>query len=291
MLPSLYWLAGDRVRDKIDEGLSALRSITEASTISFVDTKEVELQHGHLARMQDELERAMEDERYVEAERIKGEIKVMLLPSQQSQRAIEDLQVHEMAQQLQRSISRNDSMLTKLAKQSWKRSVANCDTLQFAPTTPEKFNRAIPPANVARVNKANNVKEANDTCGIRSVGSPVEGSLDQVMQELHFCLANKPPAVARAAECALHLIALVGDSEGLQGDAELEIADSCIAKVAQVARTEIDAIANGKDGELYFPPNPLWQQQYHKALSMCLVCQELEAEDAGWDSLADLTQR
>lgn len=232
----------------------------------------------------------MEDERYEEAERIKDEIKVMLLPSQQSQRAIEDLQVQEMAQQLQRSISRNDSMLTKLAKQSWKRSVANCDTLQFAPTTPEKFNRAIPPANVA-IDKAKSVEEANATCDIRSVGSPVEGTLDQVMQELHLCLANKPPAIARAAECALHLIALVGDSEGLQGEAEVEIAGSCIDKVAQVARTEIDAIANGKDGELYFPPNPLWQQQYHTALSMCLLCQELGAEDAGWDSLLNLTQR
>ena len=132
MLPGLYWLAGERVRGKIDEGLHALRSITEASTISFVDTKEVEQQHGHLARMQGELERAMEDERYEEASRIKEEIKMMLLPSQQSRRAMEQIQVEEMAQQLQRSASQSEGLLAKLAKQSWQRSVANCDTLQFA---------------------------------------------------------------------------------------------------------------------------------------------------------------
>jgi hypothetical protein len=223
MLPGLYWLAGERVRGKIDEGLHALRSITEASTISFVDTKEVEQQHGHLARMQGELERAMEDERYEEASRIKEEIKMMLLPSQQSRRAMEQIQVEEMAQQLQRSASQSEGLLAKLAKQSWQRSVANCDTLQFAPTTPEKFNRATHPAKEARgdrkdATRGDEGRMTRELSGVSSVGAPIEGSLDLVMQELHLCLANKPPAVARAAECALHLIALVGDSQGAQGE-------------------------------------------------------------------------
>jgi hypothetical protein len=126
---------------------------------------------------------------------------------------------------------------------------------------------------------------------IGSVGSPVHGSLDTVMQELHLCLANQPPAVARAAECALHLIALVGDSEGAEGEAEVEIAMFCLEKVASAARAEIDAVAAGARGGLYFPPDSRWKQQYAHALSMCRVCQELEADDQGWDSLADLTQR
>ena len=97
--------------------------------------------------------------------------------------------------------------------------------------------------------------------------------------------------MSRAAECALHLIALVGDSEGAEGETEVEIAMSCIEKVAKAARDEIDAVAAGARGGIYFPPDPRWRQQYAHALAMCRVCQELEADDAGWDSLADLTQR
>ena len=41
------------------------------------------------------------------------------------------------------------------------------------------------------------------------------------MQELHLCLAQQPVCVARAAECALHMIALVGDTDGPDGDAEV----------------------------------------------------------------------
>ena len=142
MLPGLYWLAGEKVRGRIDEGLGLLRSITKASDISFVDTKEVEQQGGHLALIQDDLARAMEEERYDEARRIKEEIKLMLLPSQQSQRAMEHVHVREMAQQLRQSVSRGEGVIAKLVQTSWHRSVLNCDDVQFVATTPEKFRPA-----------------------------------------------------------------------------------------------------------------------------------------------------
>ena len=100
--------------------LHALRSITEASTISFVDTKEVEQQHGHLARMQGELERAMEDERYEEASRIKEEIKMMLLPSQQPWAAGCEYQARTFALH---------GALAESTKQPWRAALVDTKTL------------------------------------------------------------------------------------------------------------------------------------------------------------------
>ena len=136
MLPGLYWLAGDRVRDRIDEGLSALRAVTEAASISFVDTDEVEQNDGHLARLQGEMAVAMEEERYDDARRAQSEIRVMLLPSQQSQRRLEHLQAQNAAEQVRLAVPRSEGALQRLARESWRRSVANCDSLQFAATTP-----------------------------------------------------------------------------------------------------------------------------------------------------------
>jgi len=84
----------------------------------------------------------MEEERYDEARRIKEEIKMMLLPSQQSQRTMEHVHVEEMALQLRLSVNRGESVLAKLARTSWHRSVLNCDDVQFVATTPEKHRPA-----------------------------------------------------------------------------------------------------------------------------------------------------
>ena len=292
----LDWLAGDKWRGRIEEGLTALRAVTEAASISFVDTAEVEQQGSHLARLQGEMATAMEEERYKDARRAQNEIHVMLLPSQQSQRHMERRQAQEAAEQVRLAIPRPEGVLQRLARQSWKRSVANCDSLQFVPTTPEKtrhaprVQRLQAPSehrreSAAAAGGAEELQPASRSIG--ALGSEVEGTMLDVTEELHMCLAQQPPAVARAAECALHMIALVGETEG-EGEAELEMVGACVDKVARKALNEIKALLAG---DLYFPPDPRWRHQLASALSMCKVCQELGEEDECWDLVSELAQR
>jgi hypothetical protein len=158
--------------------------------------------------------------------------------------------------------------------------VANCDDLSFAPTTPEKFA-------VTLVIQDDNV---SPSAAIGELGSAVHGSCSDAMRELHLCLAQQPPAVARAAECALYIIALVGESEGegTNGEAEIEIASACIDKVSRAAHQVIDALMHGP---LHFPPNPEWRRQFAAGLAMCKICNELGAEDEGWEAIADVLER
>ena len=109
-------------RETVGQGFSALRSITEASSISFVDTEEVKKAEGHLANLHGELEKAMAEERYDDATLAKKQIHLMLLTSQRSQRVFERRQVEEMAQQMQQSMTKAEGVLQKLAKKSWHRS-------------------------------------------------------------------------------------------------------------------------------------------------------------------------
>ena len=291
MLPGLYWLAGDKLRGRIEEGITALRAVTEASSISFVDTAEVEQQGGHLARLQGEMTTAMEEERYEDARRAQNEMHVMLLPSQQSQRRMERRQAQEAAEQVRLAMPRPEGVLKRLVRKSWQRSVANCDSLQFVPTTPEKTRHA---PRVQRVPSSEHRREPAAAGGVETasrrigaLGSEVEGTMLDVTEELHMCLVQQPPAVARAAECALHMIALVGETEG-EGEAELEMVGACVDKVARKALNEIKALLAG---DLYFPPDPRWRHQLATALSMCKVCQELGEEDECWDLVSDLAQR
>jgi hypothetical protein len=290
MLPGLYWLAGDKLRGRIEEGLNALRAVTEAASISFVDTAEVEQQGGHLARLQGEMATAMEEERYEDARRAQNEMHVMLLPSQQSQRRMERRQAQEAAEQVRLAVPCPEGVLQRLARQSWQRSVANCDSLQFVPTTPEKTRHAPRvqrlPSSEHRLEPAAAGSEETASRRIGALGSEVEGTMLDVTEELHMCLVQQPPAVARAGECALHMIALVGETEG--GEAELEMVGACVDKVARKALNEIKALLAG---DLYFPPDPRWRHQLASALSMCKVCQELGEEDDCWDLVSDLAQR
>ena len=76
------------LRNQAGQGLSVLRSLTEASSINFVSTNAV--QDTLLARLQDEMERAMEAENYDLANQCKRDISLLLLPSQQSQRPLQN---------------------------------------------------------------------------------------------------------------------------------------------------------------------------------------------------------
>ena len=236
------------LRNQAGQGLSVLRSLTEASSINFVSTNAV--QDTLLARLQDEMERAMEAENYDLANQCKRDISLLLLPSQQSQRAQEHGHVREQAEQLRGAVPRNAGVLQALAKQSWHRSVLNSDDLSFAPTTPDRFKLqgAIAPPS------------PSTPTAIGVLGSAVQGSLQDATQQMHLCLAAEPPAVARAAECALYIISLVAESEV---EAEIEIASACIDKVSSAARQELTKQIHAP---LYLPPDPLWRNQARNSL-------------------------
>ena len=307
MFPGLpQWLASGRVRRTIDEGMKALLSMTEAQGISFGSTDEVALQDSHLAHLQDELQIAMEDERYADASRVKKEINMMLLPSQQSQRNLEERQVLEMAQQMQLAVTRPESVLAKLARQSWHRSIANCEDIQFVPTTPQKIRviahaNGMPPAATAAAADAEvdtltkrggcvvvhdalvrNLAHNLHACDEQDLAA---ASFDSSMQELHLCLAASPVRLTRAAECALHMIELVGETEGPDSEAQVEIAGSCIEKVARAARLEIAALA------ALCPLNHAWRSHFLSALSLCKLCEDIGAEDEGWGAVGALVEK
>jgi hypothetical protein len=307
MFPGLpKWMASGKVRRTIDEGMKALLSMTEAQGISFGSTDEVALQDSHLAHLQDELQTAMEDERYADASRVKKEINMMLLPSQQSQRNLEERQVLEMAQQMQLAVTRPESVLAKLARQSWHRSIANCEDIQFVPTTPQKI-RAIAHANgmtpaasaaaalaqVDTLTKRGSCVVVHDAL-VRNLAHTLHAcdeqdlaaaSFDSAMQELHLCLAASPVRLTRAAECALHMIELVGETEGPDSEAQVEIAGSCIEKVARAARLEIAALA------ALSPLNHAWRSHFLSALSLCKLCEDIGAEDEGWGAVGALVEK
>jgi len=99
-----------------------------------------------------------------------------------------------MAQQLHLARATGEGVFRKLAKQSWHRSVANCDSLQFAPTTPEKFQNS-PYMKLKRIEELEEKKKTTWNADafdedeeegrggrIGALGSTVEGSL-QVMSK------------------------------------------------------------------------------------------------------------